>query len=74
MLSSALSEALGISLADVMVRYFDGLEESDRVRRVEEAVSRRMEFEEGEEWLARQSHLTDIMLERMHRGQDDDLF
>jgi hypothetical protein len=43
-------------------------------QRVEEAISRRMEFEEGEEWLARQSHLTDIMLERMHRGQDDDSF
>jgi hypothetical protein len=57
-----------------MVRYFDGSEESDRVRRVEEAISRRMEFEEGEEWLARQSHLTDIMLEQMHRGQDDDSF
>jgi hypothetical protein len=74
MLPSALSEALGISLADVMVGYFDGSEESDRVRRVEEAISRRMEFEEGEEWLARQSRLTDIMLERMHRGQDDDSF
>jgi hypothetical protein len=33
-----------------------------------------MEFKEGEEWLARQSRLTDIMLERMHRGQDDDSF
>jgi hypothetical protein len=74
MLPSALSEALGISLADVMMRYFDGLEESDRVRRIEDALSRRMEFEEGEEWLARQSRMTDNMLERIHRGQDDDSF
>jgi formate hydrogenlyase subunit 6/NADH:ubiquinone oxidoreductase subunit I len=41
---------------------------------IEEALDRRREFEEGEEWLARQSHRTDIMLERIHRGQDDDSF
>jgi hypothetical protein len=35
-----------------MVRYFDGSEESERVRRIEEALDRRREFEEGEEWLA----------------------
>jgi hypothetical protein len=45
-----------------MVRYFDGSEESERVRRIEEALDRRREFEEGEEWLAQQSHSTNIML------------
>jgi hypothetical protein len=74
MLPAALSEALGISLSDIMMRYFDGSEESERVRRIEEALDRRREFEEGEEWLARQSHRTDIMLERIHRGQDDASF
>jgi hypothetical protein len=74
MLPAALSEALGISLADVMDRYFDGSEESVRVRRIEEALDRRREFEEGEEWLTRESHHTDIMLERIHRGQDDASF
>jgi hypothetical protein len=74
MLPSALSEALGISLADVMMQYFDGSEESERVRRIEEALDRRREFEEGEEWLARQSRRTDIMLEQIHQGQDDDSF
>jgi hypothetical protein len=63
MLPAALSEALGISLSDVMIRYFDGSEESERVRRIEEALDRRREFEEGEEWLAQQSHKTDTMLE-----------
>jgi hypothetical protein len=38
MLPAALSEALGISLSDVMVRYFDGSEELERVRRIEEAL------------------------------------
>jgi hypothetical protein len=74
MLPAALSEALGISLADVMMRYFDGSEESVRVRWIEEALDRRREFEEGEEWLTRESHRTDTMLERIHRGQDDALF
>jgi hypothetical protein len=74
MLPFALSEALGISLADVMMRYFDGLEESERVRRIEEALDRRREFKEGEEWLAQQSRRTDIMLERIHQGQDDNSF
>jgi hypothetical protein len=74
MLPAALSEALGISLSDVMVWYFEGSEESERVRRIEEALGRRREFEEGEEWLAEESRRSDIMLERIHRGQDDDSF
>jgi hypothetical protein len=71
MLPAALSEALGISLSDVMIRYFDGSDESERVRRIEEALDRRRELEEGDEWLARESHKTDAMLEQIHRGQDD---
>jgi hypothetical protein len=74
MLPTALSEALGISLSDVMDRYFDGSEESERVHRIEEALERRRTFEEGEEWLAQESHKTHAMLEWIHRGQDDDSF
>jgi hypothetical protein len=54
-----------------MDQYFDGSEESERVRRIEEVLDRRREFEEGEEWLARESHKTTVMLEQIHRGQDD---
>jgi hypothetical protein len=57
-----------------MMRYFDGSEELERVHCIEEALDRRREFEEGEEWLARQSRNTDIMLERIHQGQDDASF
>jgi hypothetical protein len=74
MLPSTLSEALDISLSDIMIRYFDGSEESERVRRVEETLDRRRDFEEGEEWLAQQSHRTSIMLEQIHQGQDDASF
>jgi hypothetical protein len=74
MLPTALSEVLGVSLAEVMNRYFDGSEESIRVRRIEEALDRRREMEEGEEWLTRESERTAAILERIHRGQDDDSF
>jgi hypothetical protein len=74
MLPVALGEVLSISLADVMDRYFDKSEESERVRQIEEALDRRQEFEEGEEWLARESRRTDIMLEQIHQGQDDASF
>jgi hypothetical protein len=74
MLPTALSEALGISLSDVMDRYFDGSEESERVHRIEEALERRRTFEEGEEWLAQESRKMNSMLERIHWGQDDDSF
>jgi hypothetical protein len=57
-----------------MARYFDGSEESERVRWIEEALDWRREFEEGEEWLAQQSRKMSIMLERIHWGQDDDSF
>jgi hypothetical protein len=74
MLPTALSEALGISLSDVMDRYFDGSEESERVHQIKEALDRRRTFEEGEEWLARESCKMNTMLERIHWGQDDDSF
>jgi hypothetical protein len=74
MLPIALSEALGISLSDVMDWYFNGSEELERVHRIKEALDRRRTFEEGEEWLAQESHKTSTMLERIHRGQDDDSF
>jgi hypothetical protein len=74
MLPTALSEALGISLLAVMDRYFNGSEDSERVRQIEEALERRMAFEEGEEWLAQASRNTDVLLERIHQGQDDNSF
>jgi hypothetical protein len=57
-----------------MERYFNGSEDSERVHRIEEALERRRTFEEGEEWLAQASRNTDILLEQIHRGQDDDSF
>jgi hypothetical protein len=64
MLPTTLSEVLGISLDEVMRLYFDGSEESVRVRRVEEAVERRIMADEGEEWLACEASRLTIELER----------
>jgi hypothetical protein len=74
MLPTALSEALGISLSEVMDHYFNGLDEAERVHMIEDALDRRRTFEEGEEWLAREARRMSVMLERIHRGQDNDLF
>jgi hypothetical protein len=49
MLPIALSEVLGISLLEVMERYFDGSSEDERVRRIEDAVDRKRSEEEEEE-------------------------
>jgi hypothetical protein len=49
MLPAALSEALGISLAEVMDCYFNGSDEEMRVWRIEEALDQKSTLEEGEE-------------------------
>jgi hypothetical protein len=74
MLPATLSEALGISLSEVMDQYFNGSDEEEKVCRIEDTLDRRRTFEEGEEWLARESRKMDAMLEQIHQGQDDDLF
>jgi hypothetical protein len=71
MLPAALSEALGISLSEVMDRYFNGLGEAERVRLIEDALDRRRSEEEGEEWLAEEARRCDIVAELVHRGGDD---
>jgi hypothetical protein len=71
MLPVALSEVLGISLSEVMERYFDGSEESVQVHRVEEALDCHRTDQDGEEWLAREAHHLSISLECSHQGEDD---
>jgi hypothetical protein len=71
MLPTTLSKVLGISLDEVMCLYFDGSEESVRVRRVEEAMECRMMAEEGEAWLACEASRLAIELERDQEGGDD---
>jgi hypothetical protein len=74
MLPATLSEALGIGLFEVMARYFNGSDEAERVRLIEDALDRRRSEEEGEKWLAREARRRSAMLEWVHQGRDDDLF
>jgi hypothetical protein len=74
MLPIALSEVLGISLLEVMHRYFNGSSEDERVRRIEDAVDRKRSEEEGEEWLAGEAHRRSRIFEQAHQSRDDDSF
>jgi hypothetical protein len=70
----ALSEVLGISLSEVMVRYFDGSSEDERVHRIRDTIDKKRSEEEGEEWLAGEARRRSTILERVHQSRDDDSF
>jgi hypothetical protein len=74
MLPTALSEVLGISLSEVMIRYFDGSSEDERVCRIGDAIDRKRSEEQGEEWLIGEAHRRSAILERVHQSRDDDSF
>jgi hypothetical protein len=74
MLPIALSEVLGISLSEVLERYFDGSNEDERVRHIEDAVDRKRSEEEGEEWLAGEARRRSKVFEQAHQNRDDDSF
>jgi hypothetical protein len=71
MLPIALSEVLGISLSEVMERYFDGSGEDKRVCCIEDALDCKRSEEKGEEWLAGEARGGSAILERVHQGVDD---
>jgi hypothetical protein len=74
MLPIALSKVLGISLSEVMERYFDGSDEGERVRRIEDDMERRRSNQEREDWLAGEARRRSIVLEWAHRSREDDSF
>jgi hypothetical protein len=74
MLPIALSEVLGISLSEVLERYFDGSSEEERVCRIKDAVDQKRSEEEGEEWLVREARRRSKVFERVHQNIDDDSF
>jgi hypothetical protein len=71
MLPVTLSEVLGISISEVMDRYFNGSDEVERVRLIENALDRRRVEEEGEEWLAEEARRRNVVAKLVHRGDDD---
>jgi hypothetical protein len=69
-----VSEALGISLSEVLNLYFGELDEEVRDCMVWEAIDRRRDQEEGEEWVAGEARRMSTMLELSHRNREDGSF
>jgi hypothetical protein len=71
MLPKALSDALGITLSEVLGRYYSISDLAERGRLIGEALDRRRTEEEGEEWLAEEARKWGAVAELVHRGGDD---
>jgi hypothetical protein len=74
MLPIALNEVLGISLSEVMVHYFDGSSDDERVCRIEDALDWRRSEEEGEEWLVGEARRRSAIHERVYQNREDGSF
>jgi hypothetical protein len=71
MLPEAISEALGISLSEVLDLYFGGVSEEQRDRLVWDAIDRRRMNMEDEAWLEAESQRINAVADMVHRGGDD---
>jgi hypothetical protein len=71
MLPEAISEALGISLSEVLDLYFRGINEEQRDRLMWDAIDRRRMSVEDEVWLESESRRRDAVAEMVHCGGDD---
>jgi hypothetical protein len=71
MLPEALSDALGITLSEVLDRYHSVSDLVERGRLIGEAMDRKRTEEEGEEWLAEEARTRDVVAELVHWGGDD---
>jgi hypothetical protein len=72
LLPEAISEALGISLAEVMDLYFrDDSDEEVQNCLVWDTIDRRRMNAEDEAWLAAESRRRAAVAEMVHRGGDD---
>jgi hypothetical protein len=71
MLPEALSDTLGITLSEVLGRYYSISDLVERGRLIGEALDRRRTEEEGEEWLAEEARKRGVVAELAHRGGDD---
>jgi hypothetical protein len=71
MLPEALSDALGITLSEVLDRFYSVSDLVERGRLIGEALDRRRTAEEGEEWLEAESRRMAAVAEMVHRGGDD---
>jgi hypothetical protein len=71
MLPEAVSEALGISLSEVLNLYFGELDDAERGCLIGDAIDRRRTAEEGKEWLVKKARRRDVVAELVHHGGND---
>jgi hypothetical protein len=71
MLPMALSEVLGISLSDVMRKYFDIDDEDEIACRIADDINKRVTEGEGELWLAEEGRHLERDMELDHQRGDD---
>jgi hypothetical protein len=71
MLPEAISEALGISLSEVLDLYFGGISEDQRDCLVWDAIDRRRMNVEDEAWLKAESRRREAVAEMVHHRGDD---
>jgi hypothetical protein len=69
MLPKALSDVLGVSLSEVLAKYYSGSDVGERGRLIGDALDRKQSEEEGEEWLAEEACKRDVVAELVHRGE-----
>jgi hypothetical protein len=74
MLPEALSDALGISLSEVLAQYYSISDLDKRGRIIGEVIDRRRSEEEGEEWLIGEARRRSEILEWVHQGREDASF
>jgi hypothetical protein len=72
MLPEAVSEALGISLSEVLDLYFRELDEVGRGHLIGDAIDRRMLGEQDREWLEGESRRGDAAIISLY--QEDSVF
>jgi hypothetical protein len=72
MLPAAISEALGISLSEVLDLYFGELDEVRRGRLIGDTIDRRMLGERDREWLEGESRRRDAVVVSSYR--EDSIF
>jgi hypothetical protein len=71
LLPEAISEALGISLSEVLDLYFGGVSEEQRDCLVWDAIDRRRINVEDEAWLEAESQRMNAVAEMVYRWGDD---
>jgi hypothetical protein len=74
MLPEALSEALGISLLEVVNQYYSESDDAKRDRLIGDALDQKRMEEEVEEWLWEEAQKADIVAEFVHCGREDASF